>query len=87
MSWDGRLIGAAPEISRGASGALDELCVTFRPCILGGKSAPPLTGLNEDFLPEGIVLDLLRVERTDGGILARYRVRRQTSRTSRTSPK
>jgi len=53
----------------------DELCITFRPCILGGKFLPSITGIEEDFLPRGIVLDLLKVERTADGIRTRYRVR------------
>lgn len=82
VSWDGRIIEPPlPEEPKhfrrlAAAGRLDELHLTFRPCIIGGKSAPPITGLDEAFLPRGIVLDLLKVERKPDGILARYRVRR-----------
>ena len=81
VSWDGRMIERGVPEERElfrdliAGGLLDELWVTFRPCILGGKSAPAITGLEEGFLQRGIVLDLLKVERTREGIVARYRVR------------
>ena len=73
----GRPLPNEPELFRNlvASGLLDELWLTFRLCILGGKSAPAITGLEEDFLPRGVVLDLLKLERTADGFLARYRVR------------
>lgn len=66
-----------PEMFRelAAAGMLDELCLVWRPCILGGKSAPPVTGLDEDFLPKGIVLDLLKMERTGAECIAKYRTR------------
>jgi hypothetical protein len=81
VSWDGRIVDRRlPEETKrfrelATGGRLDELRLTFRPCILGGKSALPITGLEEDFLPRGIVLDLLKLERTADGFLARYRVR------------
>ena len=81
LSWDGRLIARQapeePERIRDliARGLVHEICVTFRPCILGGKSAPPITGLGGDYLPRGIELDLLNIERIGDDCLARYRIR------------
>ena len=90
VSWDGRRIeekgakaaDAAHIRELAASGLLDEVRITWRPCILGGKSAPAITGLGEDFLPQGIVLDLLKLERVGDECVAKYRVRR----TRRMSP-
>ena len=81
MSWDGRLLEPLLPEERelfrelAVGGQLGELCITFRPCILGGKSAPAITGLTEEFLPRGIVLDLLKLERAGDECVARYRVR------------
>jgi riboflavin biosynthesis pyrimidine reductase len=58
-----------------AGGLLDELCLAWCPRVLGGKSVPAITGLEDDFLPRGVVLDLLKLERMDGECLASYRVR------------
>jgi riboflavin biosynthesis pyrimidine reductase len=55
-------------------GLLDELRIAWRPSVVGEMSLPPITGLDEQFLPRGIVLDLLRLERRDDEFLARYRV-------------
>ena len=43
---------------------------------MGGSAAPAITGLGEDFLPQGIVLDLLKLERVGDECVAKYRVRR-----------
>ena len=81
VSWDGRLLErrtpAELEHFRqlASEGLLDELCLTFHPSILGGKSAPAITGPDESFLPRGVALDLLKLEPTPDGFLVRYRVR------------
>jgi riboflavin biosynthesis pyrimidine reductase len=69
-------LGGGPELFRklAADGLLDELCLAWRPRIVGGKSAPPITGLEEEFLPRGIALDLLKVERGEDEFVARYGV-------------
>jgi len=69
-------IAGGPKLLRelAAGGLLDELCLAWRPMILGGKFAPAITGLEEGFLPRGIVLDLLKLERKDDGCRVRYRV-------------
>ncbi len=70
-------LAAGPELFRrlAIEGLLDELLITWRPCILGGSSAPPITGMQKAFLPHGIELDLLELARRDTGCLATYRVR------------
>jgi hypothetical protein len=81
-SWDGRVSGSSsspdPVAFRElvASGRITELTITFRPCILGGKSALPITGFDPAFLPHGIQFDLLKLERTKDGIRAKYRVQK-----------
>jgi len=81
VSWDGRIVEQSQrqEVERfrelAAGGLLDELWITFRPRIIGGKSAPPITGLTENFLPRATVLDLLKLERRGNECTARYRVR------------
>jgi hypothetical protein len=42
---------------------------------VGGKTAPTITGLAEEFLPRGIELELLKVERRGDECLARYGIR------------
>ncbi len=80
VSWDGRLVDPPKpaELKRfrklAATGLPAELRLTFRPCILGGQSAPPITGLEKAFLPRGTALRLLKLERTPGGITASYRL-------------
>jgi riboflavin biosynthesis pyrimidine reductase len=73
-----RRVGFAggPELFRRliVEGLLDELWLAWRPCILGGK-APAITGRDEHFLPRGVVLDLLKLERAEDECVARYRVR------------
>jgi hypothetical protein len=80
VSWDGRLVDPPPPADNkrlrklAAAGLVPELRLTFRPCILGGQCAPPITGLGKAFLPRGKVLRLLKLERTPGGITASYRL-------------
>jgi len=84
LSWDGRSIApggtrreeAARFRELAAAGLLDEVCITWRPCILGGKSAPPITGASEEFFPRGIELRLVKIERIGDQCRARYRLRR-----------
>jgi riboflavin biosynthesis pyrimidine reductase len=54
-----------------AEGLLDEISVTWCPSIGGG---PPITGLPGRYLPHGIALDLVRLERRGAECVARYRV-------------
>lgn len=76
LSWDGRVLGEAPENFRelAVRGLVEEVVITFQPRIVGG-GFPPITGLGEDFLPRGISLELLRLERKGDHCRARYRVR------------
>jgi riboflavin biosynthesis pyrimidine reductase len=73
-----RRVGFAggPQLFRemAAAGLLDELHLTWQPRILGGKSAPAITGLEEEFLPRGIALDLLKLKRQGDNCQATYRV-------------
>ena len=71
-------VAPAPELFRklAAAGLIDELRVTWRPCLTGGKTHPPITGFDPAFLPRGIVLDRVKLQRKAGGYLATYRVRR-----------
>jgi riboflavin biosynthesis pyrimidine reductase len=64
-----------PEIFRRLlnEGLLDELCLGWRPRIVGGK-VPSITGRDRDFLPRGVVLDLLKLERGDDECVGHYRV-------------
>jgi riboflavin biosynthesis pyrimidine reductase len=57
-----------------AGGLLDELSIAWRPCIAGG---PPVTGPEASFLPRGIALDLVKLERRGDECVARYRVHRE----------
>jgi hypothetical protein len=70
-----------PELFRGlvASGLVDELCVIFKPVIVGGKDAPTMTGLEQDYLPHGVALELVGIEQRGDECLARYRVQGQGS--------
>jgi len=92
VSWDGRLVERGlpeePELFRelAGGGLLDELCITFRPCIVGGKSSPAITGLKEEFLPQGIALELLKLERAGNECVARYRVRAADRHIGRIGP-
>jgi len=56
------------------AGLVDELSIAWRP-VIAGDSLPPITGRDREFLPRGIVLDLLKVERKEMEYVARYRVR------------
>jgi len=84
LSWDGRILSDSPSASPGpdlfrklaAAGLIGELRITWRPRIAGGKSHLPITGFNPRFLPRGIALDLLKLQRKPAGYLATYRVRR-----------
>jgi riboflavin biosynthesis pyrimidine reductase len=58
-----------------AAGLVDELSIAWRP-VIAGDSLPPITGRDREFLPRGIVLDLLKIERKEMEYVARYRVRR-----------
>jgi riboflavin biosynthesis pyrimidine reductase len=73
-----RRVGFAggPQLFRelAVAGLLNELRLTWQPRILGGKSAPAITGLEQEFLPRGIALDLLKLERQGDECLASYRV-------------
>ena len=72
LSWDGRVMEGAvlPDVLP------DEVWVTWKPRIVGGRSAPAMTGLAGEFLPKGIVLDLVKLERGNEECTARYRVRK-----------
>jgi len=83
LSWDGRILGQAlpkKEITsfrrRLSAGLIEELHLTWRPCLTGAQAHPPITGFDPKFLPHGIVLDLLKLQRKPDGYLAAYRVRR-----------
>lgn len=69
LSWDGRLI--AKEDRPVAPG---ELRITWRPCVIGGNSAPTLAGLGEEFLPRGVALRLVKLRRAHGECIGTYRV-------------
>jgi riboflavin biosynthesis pyrimidine reductase len=71
LSWDGRILEPLGPVP----GAIDELRITWRPRIVGGKTAPSITGLARDFLPRGITLDLVKIERHGPECLAIYRLR------------
>ena len=53
---------------------VDELHVTLAPRIFGGRTAPTLTSLAGDFLPESVALKLHATEVVDGECFLRYRV-------------
>ena len=57
-----------------AEDLLDEVTITWRPRIVGGLSTPTMTGLGRDFLPRGIELFLLKLEKAGDECLATYRV-------------
>ena len=54
--------------------AIDELYLTWAPCIFGGVKAPTLTGLPGDFLPETRRARLLKMESIDGECFLHYRL-------------
>ncbi len=56
-----------------AGGLLDELSIAWRPRIGGGGQ--PISGMDGAFLPRGIVLDLVTLDRHGDECVARYRVR------------
>jgi riboflavin biosynthesis pyrimidine reductase len=56
-------------------GMVEELWITWRPRIIGGKRAGTITGLGKGFLPRGIALKLLKIERIGEECRARYRIR------------
>jgi riboflavin biosynthesis pyrimidine reductase len=60
-----------------ADGLLDEIVITWRPCLSGGPAAP-MTGMDATFLPRGVRLELAGIRRRGGECVARYRV--QTDR-------
>lgn len=66
VSWDGRILEKRKLANKG------ELLILWRPLIVGGRKAPTITGLGGRFLPKGIAMELLTVERTPDGFLARY---------------
>ena len=84
-SWDGRLLEVQrPRAGREgfpgspvqfrkllAEGLLDEVSIAWRPCIGGGA---PITGPGSKYLPRGIVLELVKLERRGDECVARYRV-------------
>ena len=86
VSWDGRIVEKRPpeepELVRklAARGLLEELRITFRPCIVGGECAPAITGLKKEFLPKGIVFELLKLERAGDECVATYRVQGKRTR-------
>lgn len=83
LSWDGRKIGDAGEASHlpedfrkmVCEAKLDEFRITWRPCVIGGAKAPPLTGLDETFFPRGVALELVSLARKGDEFVARYRIR------------
>jgi len=83
LSWDGRVVEkSVPEMGvdefkkKLAAGLINQIRVTWRPRLAGGKKHPPITGFDPGFLPRGVVLDLLKFQRKADGCLASYRVRR-----------
>jgi riboflavin biosynthesis pyrimidine reductase len=83
LSWDGRILEKGqPEMGVDefrellAAGGIDELCITWRPRLAGGKTLAPITGFDPAFLPCGIVFDLLKLRHKADRCLATYRVRR-----------
>ena len=87
LSWDARILDRgqaeksvelSPKNFREllTGGELDEVHIAWRPCIAGGNRLEPITGLDPEFLPQGVALDLIKIERRKDEFLARYRVRR-----------
>jgi len=54
--------------------AIDELHLTWAPCIFGGAKAPTLTGQPGDFLPESRQARLLKMESIGGECFLHYRL-------------
>jgi riboflavin biosynthesis pyrimidine reductase len=83
LSWDGRILEKGqPEMGVDefrellAAGGIDELRIAWQPRLTGGKAHPPVTGFDPAFLPRGIALELLKLQRKGDGCVAQYRVRR-----------
>ncbi len=57
-----------------SGGLVNEISIVWSPRIVGGGSTPAITGLGAAFLPHGIALDLLKLERRGEKCIARYRV-------------
>lgn len=75
LSWDGRVL----EGQGGDVREWNELEVIWRPCVIGGSSAQTITGLEGDFLPRGVQLELFALKRKGAECMARYRVRKRRS--------
>lgn len=54
--------------------AIDELHLTWAPCIFGGAKAPTLTGRSDDFLPETRQARLLKMESIEGECFLHYQL-------------
>jgi riboflavin biosynthesis pyrimidine reductase len=81
ISLDGKLLTAAGKPSRrlipeAGLQAAKELQLTIHPVIVGDDSAPTLSGLPGEFLPEDLLWELVSVTKsmgTGGTMTARYR--------------
>lgn len=58
-----------------AAGLVDELHTTLCPRLFGGKKAPTLTGIADQFLPASVALVRTKMEIIDGECFLRYRVK------------
>ncbi len=56
------------------AGLVDELHVTLAPRIFGGRTAPTLTSLAGDYLPDSVALKLRDTQVVDGECFLRYRI-------------
>ncbi len=59
-----------------AADLIDELHTTLCPRIFGGKEAPTLTGIADQFLSASVALVRTKMEVIDGECFLRYRIRR-----------
>lgn len=66
-----------PTLFRGLAeiGAMDQVYLTFAPCVFGGAEAPTLTGTDPQFFPAPVKLRLQTMETKGGECYASYQVR------------